>query len=144
MMRFMAGVASALLLVAAGFFVWKSRAEQETLIPPAPTPAPFVAPLKPAAARQEAPAAPAKSREQKRFARYDENEDGAITRAEMLGTRQAAFKKLDTNSDGRLAFEEWAIVTAEKFAGADKDRSGALNAAEFLTTRRETKPRCKC
>lgn len=144
MLRFIAGAVSALLLMAAGIFVWKSQAEADIVVPPAPPPTEFVAPLKREAAAPP-PAAPEKSREQQRFARYDKDENGAITREEMMATRRKSFAGLDTNGDGRLAFEEWAVSTSDKFAKADSDRSGALNAAEFLTTKRESKPKkCAC
>jgi hypothetical protein len=145
MLRFVAGVVSTLLMVAAGFFIWQSQAQQDQPIPPAPQPTAFVAPLKPPPSAPAKPPAQERTKEQQRFARYDANEDGTITRAEMLDTRRKAFAGLDTNGDGRLAFEEWAIATSEKFAKADANRSGGLNAAEFLTTKRETKPKkCSC
>lgn len=141
MLRFLGGVVSALLLVTAGIFIWRSQAEADDGIPPAPAPAALVSPLKPG---MEAPSAPDASREERRFARYDANEDGAITRAEMMNTRRKAFAGLDSNGDGRLSFEEWAVATSDKFVKADADRSGALNAAEFRATKRETKPKPKC
>ncbi len=121
--RFLAGVASALLLVTAGFFIWTAQAD-----------------------RGSPPSATEKTREEKRFARYDRNKDGAVGRDEYLLSRQKAFAKLDTNGDGKLAFEEYAVKTATKFAGADKDRSGSLDATEFATTRvvRKSLPRCAC
>jgi Ca2+-binding EF-hand superfamily protein len=143
MVRFLAGVASALLLCAAGFLLWTSRAERESVIPEA-KPARLAGTAAPIASI-EPPAAPEEVREKRRFARYDGNEDGSITRAEMLETRRKPFQKLDVNNDGRLSFEEWAIATAERFDTADRDRSGTLTAAEFATTRRETKPKkCDC
>ena len=146
MLRFLAGVASALLLVAAGFFVWKGQAEEEQLVPPAPKQAEFVTPLQAMAAPPEPPSAPAKSKEEKRFARADRDDDGKITRAELLQPRQKAFAKLDRNGNGSLSFEEWAVKTSEKFAGADKDRSGWLSAVEYRTTApKPAKPRkCAC
>ena len=144
MLRFLAGAVSALLLIAAGVFVWKSQAEADNPIPPAPAPTAAVSPLRtPPSAPPPEPKAE-KTAEQKRFGRYDKDEDGRITRAEMMDSRRSAFAKLDANGDGRLGFEEWAIKTSDKFAEADKNRSGSLNAAEFLTTKRETRPRCKC
>src|SRR3546814_2328325 len=67
-----------------------------------------------------------------------------ISRAEMMGSRRGSWERLDANGDNRLDFEEWAITTSEKFAKADADRSCTLNAAEFLTTRRKSKPKPKC
>jgi hypothetical protein len=139
MARYLAGVGSALLLMIAGVLVWKSQAQSENIVPPAPAAASIAAePL-------TAPPSAEKSREEKRFARYDGDEDGIITRAEMMDTRRKPFAKLDKDGNGSLSFEEWAVTTAEKFGKADADRSGTLDAAEFATTKRETKPRrCAC
>jgi hypothetical protein len=144
MLRFLAGGVAALLLAAGGVLFWTTRAEQEQPVPEAPAQA--------AAAESEAelpdpPAASAKTREERRFGRYDKDKDGIITRAEMLETRRKPFQKLDKNGDGKLSFEEWSVATAERFGGADKDRSGTLTAAEFATTRRAqpaASPRCRC
>ena len=153
MLRYIAGVASALLLIAAGIFLWKSSAQAEDPIPPAP---------KPKAARSifaqaeegsgpralQAPAASEKSKEEKRFARADKNEDGRITLAELYEPRRKAFAKADANGDGRLSFEEWASSTAEKFAKADANKDGALTPREYETTKpkqkAKAKPRCAC
>ncbi len=143
MIRFFAGVVAALLLVAAGFFTWRSRAEQESLVPPAPPARLAASPLRqPPIA--EPPSAPEASREEKRFARYDEDRNGLIARAEMLESRRAAWKKLDTDGNGSLSFEEWAVATAERFAKADADRNGSLTPAEFETTRPKPAPKKKC
>jgi hypothetical protein len=140
MARYLAGVGSALLLVIAGVLVWKSQAQSENIVPPAP--ASVASTVEPALA---APPSAEKSREEKRFARYDGDEDGIITRAEMMDTRRKPFAKLDKDGNGSLSFEEWAVATADKFGKADADRSGTLNSAEFATTKRETKPRrCAC
>jgi hypothetical protein len=63
------------------------------------------------------PAADPTSKEQKRFARADKNEDGRITLAELVEPRREAFAKLDVNSDGRLSFEEWAVRTIDNVPG---------------------------
>ena len=141
MMRFLAGVISALLLTAAGLFMWKSVAEKrESVISPAPSPA--LSDTQPLA---EPPAAD-RDREQKRFDRYDKDRDESVTRAEYLAPRQKAFAKLDVNHDGKLDFEEWSAKTIGKFTKADADNSGALNRAEFSTTKmqRRSQPRCAC
>lgn len=143
MIRFLAGVVSALLLVAAGFFIWRSQAEQESLIPPAPDGAPIASPLR-QPPQAEPPAAPARSREEARFARYDKNENGLIARAEMMESRRAAWSRLDKNGNGSLDFEEWAVRTSERFAKADADRDGNLTPAEFATTRPAARPKAKC
>ena len=56
----------------------------------------------------KAPEASPKSREQKRFARADKDDDGRITTAELFEPRQKAFAKLDKIGNGALSFEEWA------------------------------------
>jgi len=146
MLRFFAGVGSALLLIAAGFFFWQGRAEREDPIPPPPARPAMTAPFSlqtPAAP----PAASEKTKEEKRFARADKDKDGGIAREEMMAPRRKAYAKLDTNGDGRLSFEEWAVKTVEKFAAADADRNGALTPAEYATTRPKpsrTKKKCAC
>ena len=142
MWRYLAGGASALLLVAVGFFFFRSGAkpDQPLFAPPPQAASPF------AGLPSAAPEATEKTREEKRFDRYDKDRDGKITRDEYLVSRHKAFAKLDTDHDGRLSFDEWAIRTTTKFAHADADHSGAMNAAEFLTTRvvRKPKPKCAC
>ncbi len=79
------------------------------------------------------PAAP-KTREEKRFARTDRDDDGRISQAEYLSVRRRNFDKLDSNGDGRLSFEEYAIEGITKFAKADGDGDGVLAPKEFATT----------
>ena len=144
MWRYLAGVVSALLLIAVGIIWWTGRADRASAIPAAPKAMQVAA--GDSEDPDEPPAASEKSREQRRFARYDKDENGTITRAEMLDTRRKAYEKLDVNHDGKLSFEEWTIKTSERFVDADADRSGALTPAEFATTKRETKqaPKCSC
>ena len=144
MLRFFAGVVSTLLLVAAGFFIWKRRAEQEVQIPPAPKRATYAGSILQQQTLPEPPAANEKTKEEKRFARADKDDDGRITRAELLEPSRKAFAKLDTNGNGNLSFEEWAVKTVEKFDGADADDSGSLTAAEYATTKPKTRPKPKC
>ena len=141
-MRYLAGVASALLLVAAGFFLWTGLARGEGSVPSAP---PQAAPSSSAAMANataviDPPQATERTREQKRFDRYDRNRDGKVDRDEYLLNRRKAFAKLDTDGDGKLSFDEYSARAIAKFAKADADRSGALIAAEFATTRVERKP----
>lgn len=147
MLRYVTGVASALLLLAAGIFFWKSRAEADSPLPEPPrAEAAYSGPLVEAARRASgaAPAATEKSNEEKRFARSDKNKDGRITLAELVEPRRKAFAKLDRDGNGNLSFGEWTGKTADKFASADSDRSGWLSAREFETTKPKTKPKPKC
>lgn len=146
MLRFAAGVISTLLLVGAGFFIWKSRANQEMLVPPAPPAREATAlnsPLRPLEV-EEPPAATPKSREEKRFARADRDDDGRISKLELLEPRRKAFAKLDMNGNGSLSFEEWAVRTTAKFAEADANRDGVLIPAEYATTAPKPRPKARC
>lgn len=145
MWRYLAGGLAALLLAGAGMLWFTSRASK---------PAPLL-PARPAAAQatgeaaplpDAAPEAPERTREQRRFARYDKDEDGRITRAELLVPRRKAFAKLDGNGDGMLSFDEWVVKTTKKFDAADANRDGALTSAEFATTapKRRQRPKCAC
>mgnify|MGYP005837706645 CR=1 FL=1 len=75
-----------------------------------------------------------KTREEKRFARADRDDDGRVSQAEFLSTRRRNFDKLDVNGDGRLSFEEYAAEGIRKFTTADQNRDGVLGPAEFATT----------
>jgi hypothetical protein len=136
---------SALLLATAGVFVFRGSAQVE-----APLPSPRAAPNSraplPAQEPAAVPSATARTREEKRFDRYDKDSNGRVTREEYLASRKKAFAKLDANGDGRLTFDEWAVKTTTKFAKADADRSAALDAAEFATTalQRKAVARCAC
>jgi hypothetical protein len=141
MWRFLGGVVSAVLLMTAGLLVWQAQANKPSPIPPAPAEA-AAQPLG-MVDLAPPPAASERTREEKRFARYDKDKNGAVGRDEYLFSRQKGFAKLDTNGDGRISFEEYAVKTSTKFAAADKDRNGALNATEFATTRVVRKPKAK-
>lgn len=142
MWRYFLGAAAALLLAGAGFLLFQSSAQPDQPLFRAPPQADAAAEALPSSA----PAATEKTREEKRFDRYDKDRDGKITRDEYLVSRHKAFAKLDTDHIGHLSFDEWAIRTTTKFATADADHSGAMNAAEFLTTKvvRKTAPKCAC
>jgi hypothetical protein len=141
--RYLAGLASCLLVIIGAVLLWQGRADKAEAVPlpPPPNKAPgLVRPL------TEPPQASPKSREERRFARADKDDDGRITAAELFEPRRKAFAKLDTNGNGSLSFEEWAVKTVGKFQGADKDRSGWLTPAEYATTAPPPpkKKRCAC
>ena len=147
MLRFLAGAAACFLFMTGAFILWQGRAEESAELPPAPVPRAASPTIVVPAVLPQAPEATPKSREQKRFARADKDDDGRITRAELLEPRRKAFAKLDVNSDGRLSFEEWAVRTIDKFEGADADHSKALTAAEYATTAPRPRPKkaaCSC
>src|SRR3954449_7051836 len=120
MIRFLAGVVAALLLATAGVLWWNSRAADRHLpaAPPASGPAMFGKET-----GDTPPTASDESREQRRFSRYDKDEDGKVSREEYFANRHKAFDKLDANHDGRLDFDEYSAKAIAKFTGADKDRS---------------------
>ncbi len=153
MSRFVAGAVASLLLVTGGLFWWQGHAESQR---PLSAPQPFVpGPLEAlpkgdesamGAAPPMPPEARAEDREAKRFGKYDRDRDGAITRIEMMSSRTKEFKKLDTDGNNLLSFEEWAVKTSDRFAGADANRDGKLTRTEFAMTapKDSPKPKCRC
>ena len=135
MWRYLVGAAAAALLIVAGMMLQAVR--PPTALPLAAMPA---AAASTSVEAQDVtggvavPEALPKTREEKRFNRYDKDRNGTITREEYLLSRHKAFAKLDKNGNGALDFDEWAVKTETKFATADKDKSGAMNATEFATT----------
>ena len=143
MWRFLAGVFSALFLITGGALVWQGLAQDDAAL---------VLPKREGGATAsnadlpDPPRASEKTREERRFSRYDRDRNGAVSRTEYLASRQKAFARLDRDGDGRLSFDEYAVKTIGKFAAADADRDGALTPPEFVKTRVERKspPRCTC
>ncbi|MBN8830856.1 MAG: hypothetical protein J0G94_09570 [Sphingomonadales bacterium] len=153
--RFLAGSIAALLLVAAGLFWWQGEADKGARPLIARGGAKAQALSLPGegdadargAAPPSVPEAAPRTREQKRFDRYDRNRDGVITRPEMMSSRSAAFRKLDKDGNNLLSFEEWAVRTSDRFATADADRNGKLSPEEFAATApkpAQRKPVCAC
>lgn len=133
MWRYLAGVAAALLVGGGGLVLWQSHDRGPGLVPLAPAQAAEPSPL------TDPPAATEKTREEKRFGRYDKDKDGKVSREEFLASRRKAYAKLDVNGDGRLDFDEWSVKTTTRFADADSDKSTTLTTEEFATTRIERK-----
>jgi hypothetical protein len=140
--RFLAGSIAALLLVAAGLFWWQGEADRAARPLVAQGGAKAQAPTMPGEGDPDARGAPPpnvpeadpRTREQKRFDRYDRDRDSRITRNEMMASRAAAFRKLDKDGNNLLSFEEWAVRTSDRFAAADADKDGRLTRPEFATT----------
>jgi hypothetical protein len=140
--RTLAAIVSGLFLIIGAVLLWQGQPDKAEAVPmPPPQASGKLLPL------PEPPEATPKSREQKRFARADKDDDGRITAAELFAPRRKAFAKLDVNGNGVLSFEEWAVRTVDKFAGADGDKSGWLTPAEYATTAPpppKRKARCSC
>jgi hypothetical protein len=146
MWRYLAGGVAALLMVGAGWLLVGSRARTDSALPAAPRQAIASGDEAAAPLPDMPPEATAKTREQKRFGRYDKDRNGQVSHDEYFASRRKAYAKLDLNGDGRLTFEEWSAKTQTKFAAADKDKSGAMSPTEFATTavKRSTRPRPNC
>lgn len=145
MWRYAVGAGAALLLAFGGLLLFQRgpvRTPLAAVLPAMPGNASAATPLPDAA-----PEADAKTREQKRFDRYDKDRNDAVSRDEYFESRRKAFARLDVNGDGKLSFEEWAVKSIAKFNGADGDKSGTLTRAEFVTTapkRRPPSAHCAC
>ena len=143
-MRRVLGFVVALVgLLGAGLILWRA--------PPATQPAAALAvaappPTDAAATPLDAPRSPLSDaeREARRLARYDKDDDGAVSRTEFLTNRRKSFDKADVNKDGRLDFAEFAAATATKFARADRNADGSLSAGEFAATAAKRKPKAAC
>ena len=131
MLRFLAGAAACFLLLTGAFLIWQSRAEHVSGLPGAP-PA-RAATLFGTTEPLQAPEASAKTREEKRFARYDKDKDGKVETMEYLAARRRNFDKLDVDHNGALSFAEYAVKGIEKFNAAG-GRKGFLTPAEFVAT----------
>lgn len=152
MRRILAGIACFLLMVTGVTLMWRGSAEGSAT-PPAPAPrlaaVVTATPSRPTTLTPigEAPSADPKSKEEKRFARADKNDDGRISLAELVEPRRKAFARLDLNQDGKLGFEEWAVKTIGKYEEANDDGDGWLSPAEYAATapkRKAKKPACAC
>jgi hypothetical protein len=149
MNRFLLGGLAVFAMMGIGLFWLQGRAEVEAGAPP-----PEAVAVEPSALPSAEvgdllgpapPEATELSREQRRFARYDRDRDGRISRTEMLATRADGFRKLDKDGNNLLTFEEWAVATVDKFAEADGDRDQHLTPAEFRSTAPPVpKPKAKC
>jgi hypothetical protein len=133
LLRFLAGAAACFLLMTGAFLLWQSRAAERPGLPAAP-------PARAASGFSfggngvlQAPEASPRSREEKRFSRYDKNKDGKVQAEEYLAARQRNFAKLDADHNGALSFAEYAVKGIEKFNAAG-GKKGWLSPAEFVAT----------
>jgi hypothetical protein len=145
MWRFFAGVAASFLLLTGAFLIWHSHAQQGPTLPDAPPARAASASLFAPETRLQAPEASPKSREERRFSRYDKNKDGKVQAPEYPAARQRNFEKLDADHNGALSFQEYAVSGIEKFNAAG-GRKGWLSRAEFVATAPPPpkKPKCSC
>ena len=153
MNRPLLGALAAMMLTAAGLFWWQGRAESEQgaelpAMAEASEEDEAILELPTASGRgmrgPQLPEADPASREERRFNRMDRDRDSRITRNEMLGLRVAAFRRLDTDGNNLLSFEEWAVKTSNRFKGADANGDGILNRPEFASTKPKDRPRTEC
>lgn len=141
MWRYLIGAVAALALAGAGLLFFRGDARPGSVLPLVSAPTQAAAADEPLP--DKAPEATERTREQKRFDRYDKDRDGKVTRDEYLAARRKAFAKLDANHDGQLSFDEWATKAETKFATADADHSGAMTPTEFAATAVKRKPRAR-
>ncbi len=145
MWRYILGGAAVLALIAAGFAFFSSDARPKPILPAQPV-SQAAGTIASAPLPDAAPEATDRTREQKRFDRYDKDRDAKITREEYLVQRRKTYAKLDLDGDGKLSFDEWAVKATTKFAAADTDKSGTMTAPEFATTavKRKAPSRTNC
>ena len=133
MLRFFAGVAAAFLLMTGAFLLWQSHAAEAPRLPDAPPARAATSFFGGGGQPMQAPEASPKTREEKRFSRYDRNKDGKVQADEYLAARQRNFAKLDADHNGTLSFQEYAVKGIEKFNAAG-GKKGWLSPAEFVAT----------
>jgi hypothetical protein len=147
LLRFFAGVAVCFLLMTGAFLLWQSRAEHAAGLPAAPGSRSGGLSLFGSDDTLQAPEASEKTREQKRFSRYDKNKDSKVEIDEYLAARRKNFDKLDLDHNGALSFQEYAAKAIEKFNAAG-GRKGWLSEVEFATTApprsKKRKNSCSC
>ena len=146
MWRFLAGAAACFLLLTGAFLFWQSHAAEPAKFPAAPSPHGLSSFFGGSGQPLEAPEASAKTREEKRFSRYDKNKDGKVEADEYLAARRRNFDKLDVDHNGALSFQEYAAKGIEKFNAAG-GRKGWLSPAEFVATappQAKRKAACSC
>ena len=112
MWRYLAGGTAVIALIIAGFLVFSGNARPRPLLPAQPVSQSGEAPVASDPLPDAVPQATDKTREQKRFDRYDKDRDAKITREEYLVQRRKAYARLDVDGDGKL---EVVAVTREGY-----------------------------
>ena len=133
MLRFVAGAGAAILLMTGAFLMWQSHAAEAPRLPDAPPARAATSFFGGGGQPLKAPEASPKTREEKRFSRYDHNKNGRVEADEYLAARQRNFAKLDADHNGALSFQEYAATGIEKFNAAG-GKKGWLLPAEFVKT----------
>ena len=143
MLRFIAGVGSALLLMAAGFFIWTGTPGTGTIRcrrrPRRRRPAALGA-----GPPERPPPADERTREQRRFDRADRDNDGRITLEELYQPRRRAFARLDTNGDGRLASRNGRSATSRSSATPTRTAIASSTAPNMRRPRRSRTRAKRC
>ena len=133
-------------LLATAFLLLTAPALAAPGDPPAPETAPSASPARPA-------------RVDGGVMRYDSNKDGAVTIEDWRAGQQARFKRLDTNSDGKLGKDELfartpavgnSILPTDRQASQqssyflllDTDKDGFVTLTEFLAGADRNFTRC--
>ena len=70
---------------------------------------------------------------------YDTDDDGGLTREEILGAREAKLKEFDADQDGSLTIEEYEALwldamrerMVDRFQQHDDDGDGLVTVEEF-------------
>ena len=67
----------------------------------------------------------------KKFAKFDANQDGQLTMNEVKGKRGGVAKKADINKDGVITKAEHTAHANSMFARMDKNKDGKISGAEM-------------